>query len=381
MSAVVFALAATFALALPVLTLVFLRRQGRGTSDGAMPASFSMLVPVRGVPDGFADNVASWLAQDLAGLDEIIVCVERDDDPLLVAIAPLVAGDRSRRLRVEVAGFDPSSLGKMNNLLYALSSSKGDGLLLVDADARFDAPDYLSRFVAPLGGSEVGLVTCHPAYRDARSVGAALIGLAINVDLLPRIAIRTLMGGQLATAIGTTLALRRDTIEALGGLEFLRRQLLMDTKLAEAVVRIGRRVVLHAQPVGVYARSLSVRDALAQANRWHLGIKGVVSRGVYVGYCLQRVVFGAAPIVAPLLDAAGATCAWACVGARLATALLSNRWLMRDPSFWRSALAIPFVDAVMALSALRAYVDNTFVWSGRLYELGPGAVAKPRSAP
>ena len=378
--AVLFALATLLALALPLFTRVFLRRQGRVEPTGAMPWSFSMLVPARGVPEGLAENVASWLEQDLPGLAEIIVCVEHHDDPMVDALAPLIAADRTRRLSLVVAGFDPGSLGKMNNLLHALSLAKGDGLLLVDADARFARPEYLRHFVEPLGAAQVGLVTCHPAYREARSLGAALIGLAINVDLLPRIALRTLADGELATAVGTTLALRRDTVEALGGLEFLRRQLLMDTKLAEAVVRIGRRVYLHPEPVGVYARTLSVGDALRQANRWHLGIRGVMSRGLYAGYCAQRVVFGAALLCAPFLDPLGRAMALSCLAARLLTATMANQSIIRDPAFWRIALSIPLVDLVMAVSALRSYVNNTFVWSGRAYELGPGAIATPRSA-
>ena len=380
LAVLLFGSTALIVLTYPIFIRLFFLKQG--ITQGPPPLrSISMVVPVSGIPHQFEKNVLSWLAQDPSQLRQVIICVERQDDPVVEVVQQMIQHYEDGRLLLVITGFDPESLGKMNNLLGGLPHATGDILALVDADAFFHRPDYLSDFVKPLSRDDVGLVSCYPAYRDTRSLGSAIIGFGINLELLPKIAQRAVLTGHQTNAVGTTLAIRRETMDELGGLEFLRKQLLMDVKLALAVSKLGLNVHLFPEAVGVHASDVSVRNAWRQAKRWGLGIHRVIPTTFFISYCIQRGLLSAtvfAPLLYLISPVIGAT-AFITLGVRIGVAAFNNHRYIKDRSFWKWCWFLPAFDLIMTTCALCSFFSNTFVWNGRRYKLGPGAVASPQA--
>jgi len=334
----------------------------------------SLIVPVRGLDEEVEANLASWLDQDLPRPWELLVCVEDEDDPV-VSVIRRVQAVRGDGLRLLITGRGHASLGKMHNLLSGIAAARGDLFVFVDSDARFPDLTYLQRFVRPLADPAVGLVTCYPAYRGARSLGAALAGLAINNDMLGFMGV-TGTWSRLRLAVGTTLAMRRDTVEALGGLEFLRRQLLMDVTLARQVSTTGLRVHLCPEPVGVHLQRSSVAAALQQADRWHIGMHQVLPWPVLLLYLGLRSTLPLAAVAAAVAGsllpvALGA----AFIAVRVVVAAVVNHTYLHDPSLRRHFWLVPLVDLVMFASAISALLRRRIRWRGRSYQIGRGGVA------
>src|SRR6185369_7727355 len=104
-------------------------------------------------------------------------------------------------------------------------------------------PGYLGAVTAPLADPQVGLVTCLYVGRPAGGVWSTLGAMFINYEFLPAVLVGRLTGAG-DGCFGATLALRRDTLERVGGFAPFRDQLADDYALGEAVRRLGRKVVL-----------------------------------------------------------------------------------------------------------------------------------------
>ncbi|MBW2735241.1 MAG: glycosyltransferase [Deltaproteobacteria bacterium] len=375
-------LTALVTLSYPLHTAFFFWRQRRRLrAREGRPAFVSLIVPMKGVDDELPANVISWTQQCMGVPFEILVCVEREDDPAVPMIRALMkgraaAGDMEPRMELLITGRSTASLGKMHNLIHGIEHACGDWLVFVDSDAYFPDSHYLRRFMVPLGNPGVGLVSCYPAYRGARDVGAALIGGAINNDFVGFMGLLGTWQRRFAVAVGTTMAMRRDTLEVLGGLDSLRQQLLMDVSLARRVRDVGYRVHLCEEPVVVYQRHSSTRAALQKADRWHVGMRRMLSAPLYGLYLLLRLSLPLA-----LLSVALRPCATS-VGVVLA--LVVVRWVavcslnlryIRDPCLPWLLWMVPVTDLLMGLSAMSALLRHKVSWRGQIYRIGKGGRA------
>src|SRR5262249_29795598 len=131
---------------------------------------------------------------------------------------------------------------KVSNLVNLAKSARGDVIVLADSDTRV-GPEYLSGVIETLQGPNVGLVTC--LYRGAPVSGlwSRLSAMAIDQHFLPSV----LVGLQLGLAkpcFGSTIALRRDTLDCIGGFEAFVGCLADDHAMGVAVRRLGYDVVM-----------------------------------------------------------------------------------------------------------------------------------------
>jgi len=144
---------------------------------------------------------------------------------------------------------------KVANLINMLPAAKHGVLVIADADVHV-APDWLRRVVAALERPGVGLVTtvytglpaCRPLppppSREGRGrLGVSRLGaLQINQYFLPGALLARGMGRQ--DCLGATMALRRETLERIGGFAALVNHLADDNVLGRLVQGLGLRVAL-----------------------------------------------------------------------------------------------------------------------------------------
>ncbi len=309
----------------PLFAARAFRRRGERPRWAA--TTVSVIVPFAGIEDGLARRLALLLSQETAFEAEFIFCVATRDDPVVAVLERSIADHAGRRARIVVAGASGAEPGKIRKLIAGVSAARGDVFVFVDSDAEMDGACFLEHFVADLGRPAAGLVTCFPAYRDARDVPSALVASMINHDLPGYFSILA-SRGRLSVANGACMAISRATLEAIGGLATVRDRLLIDTRLAQHVVAAGLRVYLHRRPVVIRQRHMSWRAWWDQSLRWQVAMWHGLPRRTYAGFVWLRC--GGAISLGVLAATSFSPVGWTVVTAYFAARGISAAWLTGD---------------------------------------------------
>jgi ceramide glucosyltransferase len=181
------------------------------------------------------------------------------------------------------------------NLIRMSDAIRHEVVVIADSDIRV-VPHYLAKTVATLEQPGVGLVTC--LYRGApeSSLWARLAGMAIDYHFLPDV----LVGLRLGIArpcFGSTMALRRDTLAAIGGFAAFADHLADDYAMGEAVRHAGMRVAVAPVVVAHACTERGARDLWHHELRWARTIRTLSPLGFagsLVTHSLPLAVIGAA---------------------------------------------------------------------------------------
>ena len=161
---------------------------------------------------------------------QIVFGLQDATDPALHVLRRLCARFPAVDIKVVI---DPTQHGinrKVSNLINMYPHAAHD--LIVIADSDIHAPSgYLADLAAELARPGVGLVTTLYTGLQATGTVAARLGAAqINHSFLPGALLARSLGRQ--DCLGATMALRRQTLEAVGGLHALVHHLADDAVLA-----------------------------------------------------------------------------------------------------------------------------------------------------
>jgi len=349
------------------LHVVWSFRRGRHNHPrGPRLPRVSVIMPVAGPDEDLAACLRSLRNQTTSFEVEFIIAVQESRS------FAGVAGRELPSARIIVSGATGDGLGKMHNLIAGTRKAHGDVLVFIDSDTVIDDPLFLERLVQDLARTGAGMVTCVPAYRNARNAPAAALASTINHDLPGYFSLFDCWTG-LRTANGACLAISRTCLASIGGLEPLRAQLLMDTKLAQRVTAAGWRVHLHEYPVPVPRRHATWLAVWQQVQRWQTSMSRVLPRWQYLLFVWLRSG-GIAALVLAVVAPRGmhGFAAWCLAGyltARLMSAWFLNRMWIGDPAFTRRVLLIPVVELLNGASAIAAVLFSTVVWRGRRYRI------------
>jgi len=363
--------------------IAFRRRRVREGGDTALATS--VIVPLCGVDEDLAGNVRALVEQRVTGALEVVLAAERDDEPALAALAPLLGRARAGAgvrgdiagadIRVVIAGTAGDAPSKVHLLEAGVAAARGARLVFVDSDVRLPHRDFLAGLLGTLDQPRVGIATCVPAHREARGWGAALVSDLMHTDLIGLFAIGAAWG-RLALANGACLAIRRDALVAAGGLAPLRGRMLMDTGLARAVRRAGFTIALHREPVTIQRAHVPLGECARQIRRWHVSLWRALALPTFAAFvwlrlhatlALASLAFGPTP----LLRVAG--------GAALAVRFLSfatieRRIVRARRPAWLYA-AWPLSEIVASVAWIPAVLEPTMEWRGRRYRVAPGGAA------
>jgi ceramide glucosyltransferase len=182
-------------------------------------------------------------------------------------------------------------------------------------------PDYLRGVVAALSEPGVGVVTC-PYYGEARAgIWSRLAAMGLSYQFLPSVAVGVTLG--LATpCMGSTIALRRETLQRIGGFEAFADLLADDYAIGAAVRALGLRSVVAPVLVAHGSAETSLGELVRHELRWALTVRAVDPAGYFgsgVTHAIPLALLG-------VLFTAGAPSALAV----LAIALICRLWTMRQ---------------------------------------------------
>ncbi len=231
--------AAVYALLTVAAALIW--RLPRSRKVPATRPPVTLLKPLCGAEPGLYEDLRSFCLQDYPAF-QIVFGVRDPADPARGVAERLAAEFPALPIEVVVNPQLHGSNCKISNLINMLAHARHDVLVLADSDA-FVGPDYLTTVTAPLLDAGVGLVTC--IYRDipTRPLWSRLGAMYINEWYVPSVLFAWLFGHQKYVS-GQTICLRRDTLDAIGGLTPLANNLADDYQLGELVRGLGLRIEL-----------------------------------------------------------------------------------------------------------------------------------------
>jgi ceramide glucosyltransferase len=231
-------------------------------NDESYTPPVSILVPVCGLDPGAWENWSSLCEQDYPTY-EVLFGVRDTNDPAIPTLEKLTAKYPHTRF---FSGLKPRGINhKDSTLSYLLEDAQHDTLILVDSDIRVYR-HYIHTVIAPLANPEIGLVTCAFIGRAPQSLGAAMASFGRCFDFIPSALIARLLDGGVKFAVGVTMATRRSTLNASGGLHLGR--IGSDYNLGKRVAASGYRVELSRYVLESDTGRETIADVYQRELRW-----------------------------------------------------------------------------------------------------------------
>ena len=328
----------------------------------AQPADFppiTVVKPLRGGERALLDNLSSFCRQDYPGPVQYLFGAADASDPALGVVDEL----RRRYPDAIVTVVADSRLHgpnrKVSNLINMLPRAQHDILVFADSDVGV-APDYLRSVVGELQRPGVGLVTC--VYRGLPDPGLwpRFSAMATNYQFLPSVVIGLALG-MARPCFGQTIAMRRETLERIGGLAQFAHHLAEDHAIGEAVRTLGSRVAIPPFAISHACVEASFTKLVAHELRWSRTIRAVDPAGHLGSVLIHPFAFA----VLSILLSGFATWSWILAGVALASRLALKLRLdraLRQPS--RDLWLLPPWDLVSLGIFAASFCSSRVTWRG-----------------
>lgn len=350
----------------------FLRERDRMLkSRSELQLPVSILKPLKGTDPEMYESFRSHCEQDYSEY-EIIFGVSEPGDPAIALVEQLRKEFPERAIQLVICKERLGTNIKISNLVQMLRYAKHDYVIVNDSDIRV-GPDYLQNVVPPLAGG-AGMVTC--AYRGmaARTLGSQLEAVGINTDFIAAVlAARKLEG--IHFGLGSTLAFRRETLEAIGGFEVLLDYLADDFELGKRIADLGKPVQLSASVVETFLPGYSVGGFVQHQLRWARGTRDSRRWG-YVGLALT---FGL-PWALAAVFLSRSLWAWALLLVTACMRLLVAYWVaskvLGDRQLRKTIWLVPIRDLVALFVWMASFAGHKVAWRGDSFLLKDGKLAR-----
>ena len=365
--------AAGYAVMALVAVVVWQTKEGV-KGDGKLPP-VTVLKPLCGAEPGLYENLRSFCQQDYPEF-QIVFGVGDADDPALAVVARVVAEFPGLPIEVVINPRQHGHNRKISSLINMLEHARHDMLVMADSDA-FVRPDYLSSVTAPLLDRKVGLVTCLYHGEPTHPVWSRLGAMYINEWYMPSVLLAWLFGHENYVS-GQTLCIRRDTLEAFGGLKVIANHLADDYQLGQKVRSLGLRIVLSSYMLKAEHHEPTLESLVRHELRWMRTLcvlKPRSFRFIFFTFSLPLAVLGLllvfpetyfVTVAPPLFQVT--------VVARLALHFV-HRIRDRRPMF-ADVWLLPARDLLICWVWCRSFFTSRFTWRGSDFHVGEDGIMR-----
>jgi ceramide glucosyltransferase len=329
---------------------------------GRAEPAVTILKPLHGDEPGLLDNLVSFCDQNYSGSVQIVFGVSRTDDPAIAVVEELRTMFPHKQLELVVDGTAHGTNPKVSNLINMSAKIAHDIIVLADADIRV-RPDYLSRVVDKL--EHVGGVVTAPYYGiSTGSLWSRLAQLNLDGHFLPGV----LVGSRFSLSqpcLGSTIALHRSSLVAIGGFEAIADCLADDYEIGALMAARGEPVSLADFAVGHVCDERSFGELWRHEVRWAMTIRSIDPVG-YFGWIITHAF--------PL-----ALLAWIFGGEEIAACLAAGSLACRSVLIYaiergyglppRSYWLIPLRDLLSFAVFAAGFVARDLSWKGHRYTL------------
>jgi ceramide glucosyltransferase len=347
----------------------FVKSRRTKAPECSPPVSF--LKPLRGSDREMYESFRSHCLQDYAGEWEFVFGVMEADDPAVADVERLRREFPEKSIKLVIC---PQKLGtnlKVSNLIQMLPHARYEHIIINDSDIRV-APDYLRKVMAPFADANVGMVTAMYRGVAGRTLGSKLEAIGISTDFHAGALAAQVIEGGIHFAFGSTLAFRREALQAIGGLEPLVDYLADDYELGYRISGKKFRVVLASTVVDTFLPDYSLRDFADHQLRWGRSTRDSRPAG-YMGMVLT---FGVPWALLAVIVSWGGTWCLGLLGLALAArygVVWSVGWkVIRDGQLKRLWLLVPVRDLAALVLWVLSLSGRTIVWRGDEFRLDKG---------
>jgi ceramide glucosyltransferase len=325
----------------------------------------TLLKPLHGAEPELEQNLASFCTQDYPAPVEIVCGVESAADPATAIMQRLRENFPDREIKLATASKPAGGNPKIANVLNMLPLSRYKIQILSDSDMRV-GPHYVRDVISSLQQPEVGAVTCLYRGHGVSGFWSRLAAAAVDHHFLPGVLV-ALRFGLAQPCFGSTIALRNETLQRIGGFESVADTLADDYAIGDAVRRLGLKVAVPPFTVLHTFSERSFSDLLAHELRWAHTIRGIDPKGYAASIVTHPLPFA----IAAVLLSGFSTISLLILAATLACRVFVPIQIGRLPgerqrSAWLSPLRDLMSFAVFVASFVPAPVD----WRGRRYRVG-----------
>jgi len=360
---------------LAVVWVCRVRKTRRDAASSLPPVT--VLKPVCGLEKGLEDNLHSICRQDYPDYQVVMSAQSRDDDaiPLLGQMRDRYGADRVTVVVDEVhAGLN----GKINNMLGGIKAARNDVLVISDSDVQL-APDYLRAIVAPLDDPQVGAACTLFRATRAETWYEKLELLSINADFMPSVVFADCTGAS-RFCLGPSIALKRSTLESIGGFEALADYLVEDFEIGRRVWDSGRRMQLVPH---VIDKVVDLDDAASWWHHqvyWDQNTRSARPAAFFATIVTRAVPFSIIFALMRGLDPLGLTVMAATVAIRLLTGA-GTVWGFKDREGLAAIWLLPLRDIIGLVSFVLAFTKRTVIWRGQEFVLTRNGRLAPVDSP
>ena len=349
----------------------------------AFAPGVSILKSLKGVDPGMMDAFRSHCRQDYEGEFELLFGVSSLDDPAVSTVSRLMNEFPELPIQLVECPQRLGTNGKVSTLTQLAVHARHNFLLINDSDITV-SPRYLERVMAPFGPQpqvsarqanpqqETGLVTALYRGRAHGTLPSRLEALGIATDFQAGVLLSKMIEGGMRFGLGSTLAVSREALNKIGGLESLVDHLADDYELGVRVFKAGYRVALSAEVVETAIPAYDWRGFLDHQLRWArtvrdarpAGYAGLVFTHGLAWALLNVLASGLSPVSLWLLALS--------FFLRLALAMKVGAQVLADHQVLPNLWLLPFRDLLAMGVWVAGFAGNTIVWRGQRFELDNG---------
>lgn len=365
----------------------------RRSSKPAFAPDVTILKSLKGLDPGMMDAFRSHCGQNYAGEFELLFGVSSTDDPAVAAVTQLQAEFPERSIQLVECPQRLGTNGKVSTLAQLVEHARHDFLLINDSDITV-GPRYLERVMccfapAPREAAKppVGLVTAlyrgKPHKADSRGSGlpSRLEALGIATEFMPGVLLSKMIEGGLHYGLGSTLAVRREALDKIGGLLPLVDYLADDYELGARVANAGYRIEVSAEVVETAIPAYAWRGFFDHQLRWlrtvrcsrRAGYAGLIVTHGFGWALINVLASGISPLSLWLLALS--------FFLRLAQAMTVGAAVLADHEVLPSLWLLPLRDVVAMALWAAGFASDTIVWRGERFMLKNGKLAPVAAIP
>jgi ceramide glucosyltransferase len=348
----------------------------------------SILKSLKGLDPEILNAFRSHCTQTYRGPFELLFGVSSLDDPAVAAVEMLQREFPQIPIKLVECPQRLGTNGKVSTLVQLVQHAQHDVVLINDSDITV-SPRYLERVVGgfqfddmPHGETPpVGMVTA--LYRGAAhgsifrsGIPARFEALGIATDFMPAVLLARVVEGGLHYGLGSTLAVRREALDASGGLLPLVDQLADDYELGARVAAAGYRVELCADVVETGVPAYGWRGFIDHQVRWLRTVRDARPGG-YAGLVFTHgLMWALLNIIASGLSPFSFWLLAMSFFLRLTVAMTVGAEVLSDRQVLTYLWLLPARDLVATALWVTGFAGNTIVWRGDRFVLHKGKLKK-----
>ncbi|MDA0305953.1 MAG: bacteriohopanetetrol glucosamine biosynthesis glycosyltransferase HpnI [Proteobacteria bacterium] len=333
--------------------------------------SVTLYKPLHGLDYGMKQNLLSFCRQDYPNY-QVVFGVTSADDPAISVVREVMSACPDVDTVLVINGRWNGDNPKVSNLINMDEAANNDILVISDSDMRVE-PDYLDRVVGEFSSDKTGLVTCLYKGTPAPGLASKLGAMFISQWFTPSALIAATFG-EMKHCFGTTMAVKRNVLEKIGGFEAIAGNLADDYTLGRLVREAGLDIRLANVVVENIIEETSLRSLIVHELRWARTIRSVEPLGFLSTFLTDTLPLS---LILTILSAiAGHDWAW--IAAPLTLAIIVRvalhfstkaSFISKHPvSIW----IIPIRDLLSFFVRLLCYTGRTVNWRNSELSVGKG---------